>query len=41
VKAGADIIVTGTLIEKVSFVEKKVSAIIEGIKSVAKPKSSN
>lgn len=41
VKAGADIIVTGTLIEKVSFVEEKVSAIIEGIKSVAKPKSSN
>jgi phosphoglycerol geranylgeranyltransferase len=41
VKAGADIIVTGTLVEKVSFVEEKISAIIEGIKSVAKPKSSN
>ncbi len=41
VKAGADIIVTGTLVEKTSSIEEKISAIVKGIKSVAKPTPSN
>lgn len=37
VKAGANIIVTGTLVEETPFIQQRISAIVSGIKSLPKP----